>query len=82
MAFISYEPDEQTRQQVENLLGLYRVPNAAAAPNILRIQSKSPGGLRAHFDLYSTLMLARSPLSRQQREMIAVAVSAANECRY
>jgi alkylhydroperoxidase/carboxymuconolactone decarboxylase family protein YurZ len=38
--------------------------------------------MRAHFDLYSTLMHARSALSRKQREMIAVAVSSANECHY
>jgi len=82
MAFISYQPDSQTRQQVDHLLGLYRDPTAGVAPNILRIQSQSPGGLRAHFDLYSTLMLARAPLSHRQRVMIALTVSAANECHY
>jgi uncharacterized peroxidase-related enzyme len=33
-------------------------------------------------DLYLTLMFEKSPLSRSQREMIAVVVSEANQCEY
>ena len=50
--------------------------------NILKIHSLNPGSLQGHFDFYRALMRGRSPLSRAQREMIAVAVSAANRCRY
>ena len=50
--------------------------------NILKIHSLNPASLRGHYDLYKVLMRGRSPLSRAQREMIAVAVSAANHCRY
>ena len=50
--------------------------------NILRIHSLNPPSLRGHFDFYKTLMRGRSPLSRVQREMIAVVVSAANQCHY
>ncbi len=50
--------------------------------NILKIHSLHPASLRGHYDLYKTLMYGRSPLRRRQREMIAVVVSAANECHY
>lgn len=42
-----------------------------------------PRGVRAHFDLYNGLMLDEDlPLSRLEREVIAVAVSEANTCGY
>ncbi len=50
--------------------------------NILKIHSLNPPSLTAHFELYKTVMRGRSPLSRVQREMIAVVVSAANQCHY
>lgn len=51
--------------------------------NVLRIQSLRPEVLRAGVALYQELMLSpRSPLSRAQREMIAVVVSRANGCHY
>ena len=53
-----------------------------AVDNILKIHSLNPPSLRGHFDFYKTLMRGRSPLSRVQREMIAVVVSATNRCHY
>jgi len=50
--------------------------------NILQIQSLNPPSLKAHFDLYKTLMFGRSDLSRIRREMIGVVVSALNNCHY
>jgi uncharacterized peroxidase-related enzyme len=50
--------------------------------NILKIQSLNPASLRTHFEFYKTLMRGPSGLSRTQREMIAVVVSAANHCQY
>jgi alkylhydroperoxidase family enzyme len=38
--------------------------------------------MRLHYDLYVELMRAPGPLSRVQRETIAVAVSAVNHCEY
>jgi uncharacterized peroxidase-related enzyme len=46
------------------------------------IQSLNPESIIAHMELYMTLMFSQSPLSRAQREMIAVVVSAANGCNY
>lgn len=50
--------------------------------NILKIHSLNPRSLAAHYELYKTLMHGPSELSRTQREMIAVTVSAINQCVY
>jgi uncharacterized peroxidase-related enzyme len=51
--------------------------------NVLRLQSLRPEVLEIGVKLYEELMFSpRSPLSRAQREMIAVAVSRANQCHY
>lgn len=47
-----------------------------------QIQSLNPAALMAHMDFYKAVMFARSPLKRYQREMLAVVVSAANQCQY
>ena len=50
--------------------------------NILKSHSLNPAALRAHVQLYKTVMYGKSPIKRPQREMIAVVASAANRCRY
>ena len=50
--------------------------------NILKSQSLSPGTLEAHYAFYRALMFGPGPLSRAQRELIAIVVSSANECHY
>lgn len=50
--------------------------------NILKVMSRSPHALQASMDLYLTIMHGPSALSRAQREMLAVVVSAANQCHY
>lgn len=54
----------------------------ADTDNILRIHGVHARTMRLHFDLYRELMRGPGPLSRIQREMIAVVVSAANDCHY
>ena len=51
--------------------------------NIVSIMSVQPRTMQASIDgLYAALMFGESGLSRAQREMIAVVVSAANRCPY
>ncbi len=50
--------------------------------NIMKVQSLNPAAMRAHLDLYLAVMFGGSPLSRQEKELLAVAVSAANRCDY
>jgi uncharacterized peroxidase-related enzyme len=47
-----------------------------------KIQSLNPESIVKHMDLYLTIMFGNSPLTRAQREMIAVVVSVANSCVY
>jgi alkylhydroperoxidase family enzyme len=66
-------------------LGESEIPPADQVPdrdNILRIHGVHSRTMRQHYDLYRELMYGRGPLSRIQREMIAVVVSAENDCHY
>jgi alkylhydroperoxidase family enzyme len=59
------------------------IARAGRVFQVLRIQSPRPEVLAIGVELYKELMHSdRSPLSRVQREMIAVAVSRANACHY
>lgn len=50
--------------------------------NIFLAQGLDPDVLESHLDLYVHLMIGPGPLSREEREMIAVVVSAANRSAY
>jgi len=50
--------------------------------NIVKTMSLNPGVLSASMGLYMQVMKGDSPLTRAQREMMAVVVSKANECFY
>ena len=47
---------------------------------IVSAMSQNPRAMKASLDFYGALMHGPSPLSRAQREMLAVVVSAANHC--
>ncbi len=51
-------------------------------PNVLRAYAFDNAKLQAFIDMVDDLMLADSGLSKLEREMIAVAVSAVNHCHY
>ena len=50
--------------------------------HILEIHTLHPQSLLDHYSLYRTSMFGPSPLTRVERESIAVVVSAANDCFY
>ena len=50
--------------------------------NIVSIQSQLPEVMRDSMRLYQSIMYGPSPLSRAQREMIAVVTSQVNDCHY
>src|ERR1700676_5608203 len=51
-------------------------------PNVLQAYSLRPQKLRNFMTMYNERMLAPSGLSKLEREMVAVVVSAANRCYY
>ena len=50
--------------------------------HIVSIMSQNPRALKTSIGFYGAIMFGQSPLSRSQREMLAVVVSAANHCVY
>lgn len=81
MAYIRYLSDDETPEQLKKMYEKHRYPSGKVS-NIVHIQAPHPDLLLAHNHLYATLMFGPSPLSRSQREMIGVVVSAANDCPY
>ena len=72
MAYIPYLQESDIPEQD-------RVPDS---DHILRVHGVNSAVMKQHYDLYRVLMYGKSPLTRIQREMVAVTVSAANECHY
>ena len=71
----------------QKLARLYRGqvdPEHGAVDNIMRIHSLRPETLAGHARLYRSVLHPRGPagLSRRERELLGVAVSAANACHY
>ena len=50
--------------------------------NIMKIYSLNPDAMQKHMELYLAIMFGSSGLSREERELIGVVVSAANRCEY
>jgi uncharacterized peroxidase-related enzyme len=81
-AWIDMIPEEDADGELQELYDQLRDPEFGVVDNILRIHSLNPATLRDHFNLYRTIMHGKSRLTRPEREMIAVVVSAANQCYY
>jgi alkylhydroperoxidase family enzyme len=58
------------------------VQRAGRIWNIVSVMSPNPEAMKASMGFYRAIMFGSSPLSRQQREMLAVVVSAENQCLY
>ncbi len=50
--------------------------------NIVRIMTPNAETMRTSISFYSAIMHGQSPLTRAQREMLAVVVSIQNDCHY
>ena len=58
------------------------VARAGRVWNIVQIMSLNGRVMKSSMEMYGATMFADSPLSRAQREMLAVVVSKANHCVY
>lgn len=61
---------------------LRQLPQAVQEDSITLAHSLLPGPMRHAFALFGYLMDPALPLGRRQHELIAVAVSVANQCFY
>ncbi len=58
------------------------VARAGRVWNIVQIMSLNGRVMKSSMEMYGATMFAESPLTRAQREMLAVVVSKANHCVY
>jgi len=72
MAFIEYVSSHR----------LLPVDRVADSDNIIQIHAIHPAVMRQHYELYKQLMHGDGPLSRRERELLGVRVSALNQCHY
>lgn len=82
MAWIKMIEEAEAEGRLREMYDQMIDPRVAKVDNILKIHSLFPETLQNHYDLYKTVMYGKHGLSRPEREMIAVVVSAANHCRY
>lgn len=81
MANIRVVPESDAKGLLAELYAKYG-DDDGMLDNILAVHSLNPRSMEDHHRLYSWLMRGASPLSRMQREMIALTVSAVNGCFY
>ncbi len=81
MAHIRYVQDEAAEGLLAKLYQRYR-GEQGVVDNILRVHSLNPRSMQDHVQLYTHLMRGPSPLTRVQREMLALVVSTENDCFY
>ena len=75
-------PEEQTLpEDIQELYAKNR-EKPGFVPNVFQAYSLRPQQLRGFIALYDSIMEAESGLTKAEREMIAVAVSAENHCFY
>jgi alkylhydroperoxidase family enzyme len=82
MAWIETVPDGEGEAELAALYERSRDPENGKVDNIMSIHSLHPGGLATHFELYREVMTGTATLRKVDREMIALVVSAANDCHY
>ena len=58
------------------------IARAGRVYNIVRSMSLNPAVMKQSMGMYKAVMFGPSPLSRQDRELLATVVSATNECHY
>jgi len=85
MAWIEVLDEDEVMAAGGRLARLYKAavdPYTHRVDNVIQIHSLRPATLEGHLKLYGTVMHAKGGISRRERELIAVAVSAANACHY
>ncbi len=81
-AWIEVIPEAEAEGELAELYDEMRTAKTGTVDHILAIHSLHPETMRDHSRLYRTLMHGKGDLSRPEREMIGVVVSAVNACHY
>ena len=75
-------PDPATLDEDLQAIWAKCVEKLGFVPNVYATYSLKPARLRNFMAMYNEIMLAKSGLSKLEREMVAVVVSSANRCYY
>ncbi len=81
MAWIRTINEEDAKDTLKSVYHRVKASRGRVS-NIFKVQSLDPRSLEAHLELYLNIMFGQGGLSRRQREMIAIVVSAENDCEY
>lgn len=81
MAYIRVTDEDEARDELAREYEKAR-RRAGRVYNVLKVQGLRPAALREAVRLYMSVMHGPGELTRPEREMLAVVVSAANECHY
>ncbi len=81
-AWIEVVPEDEATGLLAELYDDHRAPQTGIVDHIMAVHSLHPETLRDHSQLYRTLMYGTGGLTRAERELIGVVVSAANRCHY
>jgi alkylhydroperoxidase family enzyme len=81
-AWIKVIPEGEAVGELAALYDELRSPQTERVDHVMAIHSLHPQSMRDHQQLYRTLMYGVGGLTRPEREMIGVVVSAMNRCHY
>ena len=81
LTWLHVPPEEDVPDEVKELWER-PLERLGFVPNVLRVFALRPDHLLRWWDYYDELLRGDSGLTKPQREMIAVVVSAANRCHY
>ncbi|MCH8346986.1 MAG: peroxidase [Proteobacteria bacterium] len=81
MSHIKYIPYDKANPPLKKVLEKYG-GESKRPDNIVNISSVNPLAMEGHMGLYRSVHKGPSPISRLNREMIAVMVSGINGCHY
>lgn len=82
MAWIEVIDEQHAGGELADLYDVVIDPKFGRVDHIMSIHSLHPKGLQTHWDLYREVMTGTPTLRKVDREMIALVVSAANDCHY
>lgn len=81
MAWISVIDEKEAKGELKDIYEQL-IKKRGKVANIMKIHSLNPPTMKAHMDLYLSIMFENSTLSREECELIAVVVSSENNCQY
>ena len=82
MAWIDTIPEDRWEGPLGDLFDPVVDRAAGRVENIMQIHSLNPRALAAHNAVYISAMAGTTSLRKVERELIAMVVSAYNECHY